>query len=68
MKTWTNNDFKAGYIGGTAVVVAESPERAAALLNAELLALGLEQTAEAKQFVHLPTSKPIAVVLNNGDY
>lgn len=68
MKVWTNNEFWGQWPVGTAVVVANTAEQAALLLNDTLIDLGLEPTAEAAQFVKLPTTRPRAVVLCDGNY
>jgi len=69
MKVWTNNDFVGPYpIGTAAVVVANTAEQAAFLLNDTLIDLGLDPTAEPEQFVRLTTNHPRAVVLRDGNY
>jgi len=69
MKVWVNTSFEGHYpVGTAAVVVANSAEEAASLLNAELLYRGLEATAEAEDFERVPTSKPYVNILLDGDY
>lgn len=69
MKVWTNTKFEGHYpVGVSAVVVANTKELAAFILNQKLLAHGLKQTAKADDMEWLPTDHEQAVVLNNGDY
>lgn len=69
MKVWTNTKFQGHWpVGTAAVVVADTAEQAAELLNNALICRGLGRTAIAADFEKLPTNRPIAVVLNNGDY
>ena len=69
MKVWTNNKFHGHYpVGTAAVVVAESEQMAAAVLNQKLLAHGLAASATPEQFERLPTTHTLAVVLCDGNY
>lgn len=69
MKVWTNTKFEGhNPVGVAAVVVADTPELAAYILNQKLLAYGLEQTAKAEDMDWLPTDHEQAVVLNDGHY
>ena len=69
MKVWTNTDFEGHWpVGVAAVVVADTAMQAAELLNNELQKRGLSRSATAEQFASLPTSRPMAVVLRDGDY
>lgn len=69
MRVWTNTEFPGHWpVGTAAVVVADTREQAAELLNSALEKGGLGQPAKPEQFVQLPTNKPHAVVLCNGDY
>jgi hypothetical protein len=69
MNVWTNNKFTGFYpVGTAAVVVADTAEQAAGLLNAELERLGLMVLSEPHQFALLPTTQPMACVLYDGDY
>lgn len=69
MKVWTNTKFEGHWpVGVAAVVVAETPQMAAAVLNQKLEAHGLSKTAVPDQFELLPTTHTLAIVLNDGDY
>lgn len=69
MKVWITTEFKGFYpVGTSAVVVAESAESAATILNKELIDVGLPKSAEPRHFKRLPTNKPVAIILNDGDY
>ena len=69
MKVWTNRSFAGHYpVGTAAVVVADTAEQAAEVLNNELTARGLRRGATAAQFERLPTHRPVARVLSDGDY
>jgi hypothetical protein len=69
MQVWTNTEFDGYYpVGVAAVVVANTPQQAAELLNAELVKRGLTANAVPEQFTKLPTNSPHAVVLNDGNY
>jgi hypothetical protein len=69
MKVWTNTEFEGYYsIGTAAVVVAETAEQAADLLNDDLQLLGLTRSATAEQFHRLPVNTPKVLILNNGNY
>lgn len=69
MRVWTSTEFE-GYwpVGTAAVVVAETPEAACELLKRELSARGLDQQITASQFVEIETTRPVAVVLRDGNY
>jgi hypothetical protein len=69
MQVWLNSRFKGHYqVGTAAVVVAETVEDAADILNDSLEACGLPRPATADQFVRLKINKPLAVVLADGNY
>lgn len=69
MNVWANTEFTGHYPVGTAsIVVAETQDQAAALLNAALVERGLKETARPEQFSRIATNTPVAVVLNDGDY
>jgi hypothetical protein len=69
MKVWTNRHFEGHYpVGTAAVVVADSAEQAAELLNDACEKEGLGRPATAEQFERLPTAKPYARILCDGDY
>jgi hypothetical protein len=69
MKVWTNTQFE-GYwpVGVAAVVVADTKEQAAYLLNDELEKRGFVRSATVEGFNQLMTSKPVAVILHDGNY
>lgn len=69
MRVWTNKKFEGVYsVGTAAVVVAEDAGAAAKLLEAALTAIGLRQTVSPLDFEAIDTTKPCAVILNDGDY
>jgi hypothetical protein len=69
MRVWTNNQFAGHYpVGTAAVVVADTPERAAELLNNRLEEQKLGRPATADQFEALPVTQERVRVLCNGDY
>ncbi len=69
VKVWTNTKFDGHWpVGVAAVVVADTAIQAATLLNDELQKRGLKRTAQAEQFARVPTSRPLAVVLSDGNY
>lgn len=69
MKAWTNKRFDGHWpVGTAAVVVADTAENAAKILNDELETRGLGRVATAEQFELLPTSRPMARVLCDGNY
>jgi len=69
MKVWLNTDFTGHYpVGTAAVVVADTAQQAAEMLNAALVEGGLTANSTPEQFTRLPTNSPRAVVLNDGNY
>ena len=70
MEVWTCDDHDGFYPVGTAsVVVASTEDEARALLDAQLVAEGLESSVQAPYTLErLPLSSPRAVVIQNGDY
>ena len=69
MKVWTNIEFEGLWpVGTAAVVIADTALQAAELLNIELQKRGLSRSATSEQFVRMPTSGPVAVVLRDGNY
>lgn len=69
MKVWTNKKFSGHYpVGTAAVVVADTVEQAAEVLNDALETYGLSRTATPDQFEHLPTNRQTAMILCDGNY
>ena len=69
MKVWMNYTFSGRLRSSTsAVVVADTAMQAADLLTQKLKDIGLPQTIDAETMHRLPVSRPIAVVLQDGDY
>ena len=69
MNVWTNIEFIGYYpVGSAVVVVANTAQAAAKMLNGKLLELGLKETATAEQFQLLPTKRESVVILNDGNY
>ncbi len=69
MKVWTTTQFEGFWpVGVSAVVVADTAEQAAFLLNEELVKKGLQKTAKAEGFKPLHTNKPKVEILQDGDY
>jgi len=55
-------------VGAAAIVLADSAEEAAELLNADLKKSGLKGDAEPKDMVPYPRTNEAVRVLCNGDY
>ena len=75
MKVWTNNSFFGFYpVGSAAVVVADTREQAAELLEKRLAEIGLafqgaeEKNSKAEDFVEVITDTENVVILCDGDY
>lgn len=69
MNVYTNNRFEGHYpVGTAAVVVAETPEKAAEALNNRLADMGLPRSAEPGDMVFLSTTFESATILNDGNY
>jgi hypothetical protein len=69
VKVWTISGFPGHWpVGTAAVVVAETAEHAASLLNDELQARELGRPVEAASMKLLPLVEPVAHVLCDGDY
>lgn len=69
VQVYVNTRFLGHWpVGTAAVVVAESPERAAQLLEAALDAAGLIQVVLPEHMQPIDTSKEAVDVLCNGDY
>jgi hypothetical protein len=68
IKIWTNNKFAGRYpVGTAAVVIADTPERAAEFLTPCLFAIGLPP-AEAKDMMSMPFVEGQVNILCDGDY
>ena len=65
MKVWTTADFDGVWLNGCAVVVADTEDRAAEILNAELQKQGLKFDGA---LVPLDLGRENVQVLFNGDY
>jgi hypothetical protein len=69
MKVWTNTNFEGVWPTSTAaVVVAETAERAAELLNEELVFKGLKGEQKAEDMHFFQHTKEFALVLCDGNY
>lgn len=69
MKVFTNTHFRGHYpVGTAAVVVAETVEHAAELLEKQLKAIGLPQHVLVEHMNELDTSSASVRVLRDGDY
>ena len=69
MKVFTTTGFKGHYpVGTAAVVVAESKEKAAALLNVELKRKGLPDTVKSTDMRQLRQDRISVNILCDGNY
>lgn len=69
MPVYTNSDFIGRWpVGSAAVVTADSPERAAELLAAELTRIGLRQTVKASDMKPFESTQESVAILCDGDY
>lgn len=69
MPVFVNTGFKGFYpVGVSAVVVAANVDLACELLNAQLVARGLEPSAKPEQFTEIDSTQAGAFVLNDGNY
>ena len=69
MKLFTCTDHDAHWVGGSSVVVAEDEAEATQLLDAKLAEHGLKPRAEVPYaLTERDISKPVAFVLDDGDY
>jgi len=69
MNVYTNNQFVGFWpVGSAAVVVADSSEKAATILNEKLGAMGLKPGAEPKSMVLVNTSAESVEILCDGEY
>jgi hypothetical protein len=69
MKVFTNRTFKGLWpVGTAAVVVADTQEEAAKMLEKELNLIGLRQTIDIESMVEVDTSNQLIIILNDGNY
>lgn len=69
MPVWLNTSFQGHWpVGTSAVIVAESKQEAATLLEAELARIGLSQKVDWQTMKELSTTAPGALILQDGDY
>ena len=69
MKVWINDSFTGHYpVGTAAVVVAETAEQAAELLNKAMAKRGLHEPTSAGFMRKVDTRTAAAVILCDGDY
>lgn len=69
MKVFTCAGFRGYYpVGTSAIVVAEGPLLAAALLQEELKKVGLSQDIDHRSMIEVDTMKPSCEILNDGNY
>lgn len=69
MPVYTNNEFIGRWpVGSAAVVTADTPERAAELLAAELTRIGLRQTVKVADMKPFESTQESVVILCDGDY
>lgn len=75
MNVYTCNDHVGHWVGTASVIVAENELQAYELLRVQLVKHGLnlevleaEKRGEMPTFQPLDTTKPQAIVLQNGDY
>lgn len=69
MRVWTITGFKGKQPTGTAaVVIADTAEYAALLLNAALAEAGLPRSVKPEDFTYQSPRNPRAVILCDGDY
>lgn len=69
MNIYTCTSFEGHWpVGSAAVVVAESADGAAELLNAELRSRGLKDNLNTGDFELVDTATPKAIVLCDGNY
>jgi hypothetical protein len=69
MNIYTNNSFEGYYpVGTAAVVIAETAEEAAEILEGELESRGMDQQINPKTMIKLDASSQDVVILNDGNY
>lgn len=69
LKVFSNNKFPGLYVGGAAVVIAESKEEALELLKTELDKHSLDSSdIRLQDMVELDLTTKAAIILHDGDY
>ncbi|MFY3647755.1 hypothetical protein ACOTET_26675 [Achromobacter xylosoxidans] len=69
MPVYTNNEFIGRWpVGSAAVVTADTPERAAELLAAELTRIGLRKTVKVADMKPFESTQESVAILCDGDY
>lgn len=69
MPVYTNTYFRGHWpVGTAAVVTANSPERAAKLLETELDRIGLGQPVEPEEMILFESNQESVAILRDGDY
>jgi len=71
LKTYRVSSFSGYYLGGYAVIVAETPEQALELLKVELdsrMLLEKNCYLKVEDMVEVNTSVPMVDILSDGDY
>ena len=69
LPVFTNVEFNGVWpVGSAAVVSAETPERAAWLLEAKLTEIGLRQPVKASDMKLFESNQEAVEILNDGDY
>lgn len=68
LKVYTCNSFSGHWpVGSAAVVIAESDEEAAKMLEERLSEIGLKQDIDESQMIQASTEKQV-IILCDGDY
>lgn len=69
MNVYTNNQFEGRWpVGTAAVVVADSKEQAAKILEAVLKTMRLEQKVKPDHMTQVDLNSHDCIILNDGDY
>ena len=69
MNVYTNITFTGHWpVGTAAVVVANTQEQAAFLLEEELEKIGLKQKIDPKEMERISTYRPKTIILQDGNY
>jgi len=68
MKVFAANNFRGYYIGGSAVVIAPSKERAVELLNKQFEVLGFKDRVFHIDVFQITQTREQVVILSDGDY
>lgn len=68
LKVYTCNSFRGHWpVGSAAVVIAESEEEAAKMLEERLSEIGLKQDVDESQMIQASTEKQV-IILCDGEY